>query len=65
MKLLPARIPAFLRDPGDCRVVLLFGEDAGMIRDRAEALVRAVAGALDDPFLVTELPREAIRQPGG
>jgi DNA polymerase-3 subunit delta len=62
MKLLPARVPAFLRDPGDCRVVLLYGEDAGMIRDRAEALVRAVAGSLDDPFLVTELPREEIRR---
>jgi DNA polymerase-3 subunit delta len=62
LKLPPARIPAFLRDPGDCRVVLLFGEDAGMIRDRAEALVRAVAGSLDDPFLVTELPREEIKQ---
>jgi DNA polymerase-3 subunit delta len=61
VKLLPARVPAFLRDPGDCRVVLLYGEDAGMIRDRAEALVRAVAGSLDDPFLVTELPREAIK----
>ncbi|HEY4042700.1 MAG TPA: DNA polymerase III subunit delta [Rhodopila sp.] len=62
MKLQPARIPAFLRDPGNCRVVLLFGEDAGMIRDRAEALVRAVAGSLDDPFLVSELQREEIRR---
>ena len=62
MKLAAARIPSFLRDPGDVRVVLLFGEDAGMIRDRAEALVRAVAGSLDDPFLVTELPREDIKQ---
>jgi len=62
MKLPPARIQAFLRDPGECRVVLLFGEDAGMIRDRAETLVRAVAGSLDDPFLVTELPREEIRR---
>jgi DNA polymerase-3 subunit delta len=61
VKLTPARVPAFLRDPGDCRVVLLFGEDGGMIRDRAETLVRAVAGSLDDPFLVSELPREAIR----
>jgi DNA polymerase-3 subunit delta len=65
MKLLPARIQAFLRDPGDCRVVLLFGEDAGMIRDRAETLVRTVAGSLDDPFLVTELAREDIRQLSG
>ena len=62
MKLPPARVQAFLRDPGTCRVVLLYGDDAGMIRDRAEALVRAVAGSLDDPFLVTELPREEVRR---
>jgi DNA polymerase III subunit delta len=62
VKLAPARVAAFLRDPGECRVVLLFGEDAGMIRDRAETLVRAVAGSLDDPFLVSELPREEIKR---
>jgi DNA polymerase-3 subunit delta len=62
VKLAAARVAGFLRDPGSCRVVLLFGDDAGMIRDRAETLVRAVAGSLDDPFLVTELPREEIRQ---
>jgi DNA polymerase-3 subunit delta len=39
-------------------VVLLYGEDHGMIRDRAAALVRAVAGSLDDPFLVADLGRE-------
>jgi DNA polymerase-3 subunit delta len=62
VKLAPARLQAFLQDPASCRVVLLFGEDAGMIRERAETLVRAVAGSLDDPFLVTELPREDIRR---
>ncbi len=60
MKLAPAGVAAFLRDPGPCRVVLLYGDDAGMIRDRAVALVRAVAGALDDPFLVVELTRDEI-----
>ena len=50
MKVDPRRIDAFLRDPGTCRVVLLHGDDAGLIRLRTEALVRAVAGALDDPF---------------
>ncbi len=60
MKLAPPRVEAFLRDPGLCRVVLLYGDDAGMIRDRASALVRTVAGALDDPFLVVELAREEI-----
>ena len=60
MKLPPQRVAAFLRDPGVCRVVLLYGEDHGMIRDRAAALVRAVAGSLDDPFLVAELGREDV-----
>jgi DNA polymerase-3 subunit delta len=60
MKLAAARVAAFLRDPGPCRVVLLYGDDAGMIRERAVALVRAVAGALDDPFLVVELTRDEI-----
>jgi DNA polymerase-3 subunit delta len=62
MKLPPARVPAFLRDPGACRAVLLYGDDAGMIRERAEAIVRQVAGSLDDPFRVTELAREDIRR---
>jgi DNA polymerase-3 subunit delta len=54
------RVDAFLRDPGACRAVLLFGDDAGLIRERAETMVRAVAGSLDDPFLVAELGRENI-----
>lgn len=58
MKLDARRIPAFLKDPGSCRVVLLHGEDAGLIRDRADALVRLVAGGLDDPFRVADLTRE-------
>src|SRR6185312_15090459 len=55
MKLDARRVSAFLRDPGACRAVLLFGEDAGLIRERAEPLVRAVAGSLEDPFRVTVL----------
>ncbi|MDR3531929.1 MAG: DNA polymerase III subunit delta [Rhodopila sp.] len=62
MKLAAAGVRNFLRDPGTCRVVLLYGEDAGMIRERAETLVRVVAGSLDDPFHVTELAREDIRR---
>jgi DNA polymerase-3 subunit delta len=62
LKLPPARVQAFLRDPGPARVVLLYGDDTGMIRERAETLVRTVAGSLDDPFRVTELAREDIRR---
>ncbi len=58
MKIDARRIAGFLRDPGACRVVLLYGDDGGLVRDRATALVRAVAGSLDDPFLIAELTRE-------
>ena len=64
VKLLPQRVSAFLHDPAASRVVLLYGDDAGLIRERAEILVRAVAGSIDDPFLVAELARdEAERLP--
>jgi DNA polymerase III subunit delta len=60
MKLEPRRLEAFLRDPGSVRVVLLHGDDAGLIRERATRLVRAVAGTLDDPFRVVELERDSL-----
>ena len=64
MKIDARRVEAFLRDPGGCAVVLLYGDDTGLIRARARALVRAVAGATDDPFRVVELERgEAARLP--
>ncbi|MEO8714784.1 MAG: DNA polymerase III subunit delta [Acetobacteraceae bacterium] len=62
MKLDARRLAAFLRDPGAARVVLLHGEDVGMVRDRAEALTRLVAGTLDDPFRIAELTREQADQ---
>jgi DNA polymerase-3 subunit delta len=61
VKLQPSQVRTFLRDPGKTRIVLLYGDDLGMIRERAEALVRLVAGSLDDPFRVTELAREDIK----
>lgn len=57
MKLAPRRVASFLRDPGNTRAVLLYGEDAGLIRERATALVRAVVGAPDDPFRVVQITR--------
>ena len=44
-----------LQDPSNCRVILLFGEDGGLIRERATEAVRAAAGSLDDPFRVAAL----------
>lgn len=55
MKVPPARAAAFLRDPGAVRVVLLHGDDEGLIRQRADALTLLVAAAPDDPFRVAWL----------
>jgi DNA polymerase III subunit delta len=60
MKIDARQIPGFLRNPGACRAVLLHGEDAGLIRSRAEALTRAVLGAADDPFRLAWLSRDEI-----
>ena len=60
MKLDARRVDGFLSSPGSCRVVLLHGEDGGLVRERAARLVRGVAGALDDPFRVAELERDGF-----
>lgn len=57
VKLDARRLSGFLQDPGSCRAVLLYGEDAGLIRDRAEQLTKAVVGRLQDPFRIAELGR--------
>ena len=62
-KLDARRIAGFLADPGAARVVLIFGEDGGLVRERADALARAVAG--DDPFRLVEIPREAAAKDAG
>ena len=59
MKLEARQLASFLADPGAARGALLYGEDEGLIRDRAEALVRAVVGATEDPFRLSVVSREA------
>lgn len=60
MRLDARRVAGFLRDPGACRAVLLYGDDAGLIRARGAALTRAVAGSENDPFRVVDLDREGM-----
>ncbi len=62
MKVETRQVAGFLRNPGQCRVVLLYGEDEGLIRERARNLTTLVAGSTDDPFRVVELDRD--RWPG-
>lgn len=52
------RIAGFLADPpAATRVVLIYGDDLGLVRERADQLMRAVVA--DDPFGLAEVPRDA------
>ena len=61
MKIAAGGVERFLRQP-DTAVVctLVYGPDQGLVRERAETLVRHVAGDLDDPFRVVELTAVAV-----
>jgi DNA polymerase-3 subunit delta len=64
-KLDARRAGAVLADPGPYRAVLLHGDDAGLVRERAEGLVRAaLGGRMDDPFRLAELSRDEAAKPG-
>src|SRR5690242_18510888 len=58
MKLDSRRVSGFLRDPGSCRAVLLYGDDDGLVRERAEQLTKVAVGSLHDPFRIAELRRD-------
>jgi DNA polymerase-3 subunit delta len=64
VKLESRQIEAFLADPTAVRAVLLFGDDAGLIAERAVRLTRRVAGELGDPFRTVELERGELRRIG-
>ena len=56
MKPAPSGLGEFLRrPPADLRAALFFGPDAGLVRERADLLARAVCADLADPFRVAEL----------
>jgi DNA polymerase-3 subunit delta len=61
VKLTAGRVENFLRhpDPG-IRAVLLYGPDAGLVRERADALGRTVSPDLRDPFRVADLHGAAL-----
>jgi DNA polymerase-3 subunit delta len=56
VKLSAGQIDGFLRRPDpQIRAVLLYGPDAGLVRERADMLGRAICPELHDPFRVAEL----------
>ncbi len=62
MKIANPRSDAFVAKPDPAvRAVLLYGPDAGLVRERADRLCRTVVADLGDPFRVVELLPAALR----
>src|SRR5216684_1792622 len=56
MKIAANRLADFLRrPPPEIRGVLLYGPDAGLVRERADQLTASICGDLKDPFRISEL----------
>lgn len=61
VKVAPKSIEAFLKKPdATCRVVLLYGPDSGLVRERAKQLIAAWLGADYDPFALVDLNESAL-----
>ena len=57
----PRQVEGFLRRPApEVRAVLLYGPDAGLVRERADALARTVCPDLADPFRIADLAAAAL-----
>jgi len=65
MKIKAARAESFARRPdAGVRAVLVYGPDAGLVRERVELLVRSVVDDPGDPFRVVELtPAQVAKEP--
>jgi DNA polymerase III subunit delta len=62
MKIDARAIAGFVKRPDPAaRVVLLFGPDAGLVRERAEAIARTAVPDLADPFAVAELAPDTLK----
>ena len=62
MKLKAHEVDRALRAPDPAiRVFLIYGDDTGLVRERAEALARRIVPDTDDPFAVTRLTEDDIK----
>jgi DNA polymerase-3 subunit delta len=62
MKIAGGRVESFLNRPDPAlSAVLLYGPDEGLVRERAQRLVRAVLPDPQDPFGLSELGVDAVR----
>lgn len=62
MKVAASQTEAFLKaPPAAIRAVLVYGPDAGLVRERAQRLVRTVVPDPSDPFRVAELTPASLK----
>lgn len=62
MKLAFKQIDAFLKNPDDSLpVVLVYGPDEGLVRERATHLATRITPDLKDPFMVADILPEQVR----
>lgn len=61
MKVQPKNADAFAkRPPPTTRMVLLYGPDAGLVRERAKSAAQSACPDLSDPFRVTEMKADQV-----
>lgn len=61
MKIVPKSIEAYITRPDPRhRAMLLYGPDAGLVRERAKRLTASMLGSAPDPFALVELTEAAI-----
>ncbi|MEK0081837.1 DNA polymerase III subunit delta [Benzoatithermus flavus] len=66
MRLTAGRVESFLAKPDPAvSTVLLYGPDAGLVAERARRLARTVVEDLEDPFRVSELSADELREAPG
>ncbi len=61
MKIAANRIDGFIRKPEPgCRAALIYGPDDGLVRERTDTLIEAVAGSSDDPFRISHIDARTL-----
>lgn len=66
MKIAPRQADSFCRKPNaEVRVVLVYGADTGLVRERADLLASSAVEDLSDPFRVAELNGDAVASDAG
>jgi DNA polymerase-3 subunit delta len=62
MKLQGARVERFLCAPDpEVGAVLIYGPDEGLVRERAERLLRTMLDGPDDPFRLSDFMADQLR----